>query len=117
MEAAAEMSAGCARTGPPHERLRLPAGQAVAATRPHRMLQPALTTLALLLALTMAEASLMSRIGLRLGAKHAQQSRLDHRPRVPWAVRNIREEAAASERKPWQEVARRSKLVTRARRL
>ena len=78
------------------------------------MLQPALTTLALLLALTMAEASLMSRIGLRLGAKHAQQSRLDHRPRVPWAVRNIREEAAASERKPWQEVARRSKFVTRA---
>jgi len=45
----------------------------------------------------------MSRIGLRLGAAHIHHhSALDHKPRQPWAVRNMKEEMMANERKPWQ---------------
>lgn len=45
----------------------------------------------------------MSRIGLRLGAAHAHnRGALDHKPRQPWAVRNMKEEMLANERKPWQ---------------
>jgi len=45
----------------------------------------------------------MSRIGLRLGAAHVHhQSALDHKPRQPWAVRNMKAEMLANERKPWQ---------------
>merc|ERR1712088_963037 len=46
--------------------------------------------------------SLMSRIGLRLGAAHLKKSALDHKPWTPWAVRNMKEEMLANERKPWQ---------------
>ena len=50
-----------------------------------------------------AQCSLMSRIGLRLGAAHIHHhSALDHKPRQPWAVRNMKEEMMANERKPWQ---------------
>ena len=46
--------------------------------------------------------SLMNRIGLRLGGKpfHEQQ---EHRARVPWAVKQMREDLLAEERKPWQD--------------
>merc|ERR1711997_303967 len=55
-----------------------------------------------LLLLQTAQGSLMSRIGLRLGAAHLKKSALDHKPRTPWAVRNMKEEMLANERKPWQ---------------
>merc|ERR1711936_266348 len=45
---------------------------------------------------------LLSRIGLRLGAAHLKKSALDHKPRTPWAVKNMKEEMLANERKPWQ---------------
>ena len=46
--------------------------------------------------------SLMNRIGLRLGGKpfHEQHG---HRARVPWAVKQMREDLLAEERKPWQD--------------
>merc|ERR1712130_753669 len=51
----------------------------------------------------LSQCSLMSRIGLRLGAAHVHhQSALDHKPRQPWAVRNMKAEMLANERKPWQ---------------
>merc|ERR1712038_1241421 len=51
----------------------------------------------------LSQCSLMSRIGLRLGAAHGHhQSALDHKPRQPWAVRNMKAEMLANERKPWQ---------------
>ena len=55
-----------------------------------------------LLLLQTSQGSLMSRIGLRLGAAHLKKSALDHKPRTPWAVRNMKEEMLANERKPWQ---------------
>ena len=56
-----------------------------------------------LILLHTAQSSLMSRIGLRLGAAHAHnRGALDHKPRQPWAVKNMKEEMLASERKPWQ---------------
>merc|ERR1712079_141226 len=55
-----------------------------------------------ILLLHTAQGSLMSRIGLRLGAAHLKKSALDHKPRTPWAVRNMKEEMLANERKPWQ---------------
>merc|ERR1712241_1074787 len=61
-----------------------------------------LSLLSLLLILHTSQASLMSRIGLRLGAAHLKKSALDHKPRTPWAVRNMKEEMLANERKPWQ---------------
>merc|ERR1739844_576977 len=54
------------------------------------------------LLLQTSQGSLMSRIGLRLGAAHLKKSALDHKPRTPWAVRNMKEEMLANERKPWQ---------------
>ena len=44
------------------------------------------------------------RIGLRLGAAHHahHHSALEHKPRQPWAVRNMKAEMLANERKPWQ---------------
>ena len=46
--------------------------------------------------------SLMNRIGLRLGGKpfHEQHG---HRERVPWAVKQMREDLLADESKPWQD--------------
>eukprot|EP00090_Calanus_glacialis_P007915 TRINITY_DN16309_c0_g1_i3.p1 TRINITY_DN16309_c0_g1~~TRINITY_DN16309_c0_g1_i3.p1 ORF type:complete len:221 (-),score=61.10 TRINITY_DN16309_c0_g1_i3:63-671(-) len=46
--------------------------------------------------------SLMNRIGLRLGGKpfHEQHG---HRARVPWAVKQMREDLLLDERKPWQD--------------
>merc|ERR1712018_272047 len=55
-----------------------------------------------ILLLHTAQGSLMSRIGLRLGAAHLKKSALDHKPRTPWAVKNMKEEMLANERKPWQ---------------
>ena len=47
----------------------------------------------------LSQCSLMSRIGLRLGAAHVHhQSALDHKPRQPWAVRNMKAEMIANER-------------------
>jgi hypothetical protein len=48
--------------------------------------------------------SLMNRIGLRLGGKpfHEQHGH-GHRARVPWAVKQMREDLLADERKPWQD--------------
>merc|ERR1711874_330192 len=63
---------------------------------------PLTSLLSLLLILHTSQASLMSRIGLRLGAAHLKKSALDHKPRTPWAVRNMKEEMLANERKPWQ---------------
>merc|ERR1712029_729529 len=59
---------------------------------------------AVLLLLHTAQGSLMSRIGLRLGAAHHahHHSALEHKPRQPWAVRNMKAEMLANERKPWQ---------------
>ena len=50
------------------------------------------------------QCSLMSRIGLRLGAAHNahHKSGFDHKPRQPWAVKNMKAEMLANERKPWQ---------------
>merc|ERR1711971_615358 len=67
-----------------------------------RMWCPSPSWLLSLLLLHTAQASLMSRIGLRLGAAHLKKSALDHKPRTPWAVRNMKEELLANERKPWQ---------------
>merc|ERR1711976_369530 len=57
-----------------------------------------------LLLLHTAHGSLMSRIGLRLGAAHHahHHSALEHKPRQPWAVRNMKAEMLANERKPGQ---------------
>ena len=66
------------------------------------MVSPSPSWLLSLLLLHTAGASLMSRIGLRLGAAHLKKSALEHKPRTPWAVRNMKEELLANERKPWQ---------------
>jgi len=66
------------------------------------MVCPSPSWLLSLLLLHTAQASLMSRIGLRLGAAHLKKSALEHKPRTPWAVRNMKEELLANERKPWQ---------------
>ena len=65
-----------------------------------------------ILLLHTAQGSLMSRIGLRLGAAHLKKSALDHKPRTPWAVKNMKEEMLANERKPWQP-PRPSKIVSK----
>ena len=49
------------------------------------------------------QGSLMSRIGLRLGGKQVHEHGLEHRSRVPWAVKQMREDMLAEERKPWQD--------------
>merc|ERR1712227_416322 len=57
---------------------------------------------AVLLLLHTAQGSLTSRIGLRLGAAHHahHHSALEHKPRQPWAVRNMKAEMLANERSP-----------------
>merc|ERR1719205_425250 len=49
--------------------------------------------------------SLMNRIGLRLGGKpfHEQHGH-GHRARVPWAVKQMREDLLTDQRKPWQDI-------------
>merc|ERR1712037_156608 len=55
---------------------------------------PSLAFLSFLLLINISQASLMTRIGLRLGGKHSSVSHQvgTHRSRVPWAVRIQREE-------------------------
>ena len=59
---------------------------------------PLLTVL--LLGTNTVQGSLMSRIGLRLSGKKIHEH---HKNRVPWAVKQMREDPAAEERKPWQD--------------
>ena len=53
---------------------------------------------------TAVDGSLMNRIGLRLGGKayHEKHTHEHHRPRVPWAVKHMREDMMNEDTKPWK---------------
>merc|ERR1719300_213812 len=56
----------------------------------------------LVLVVGVAHGSLMNRIGLRLGSKHIRERGPGHKPRVPWAVKHMREEQKEIEDNAWR---------------
>ena len=67
-------------------------------TEEHKVIM-VITILIILLGANTIQGSLMSRIGLRLSGKKIHET---HKNRVPWAVKQMREDLAEEERKPWR---------------